>query len=198
MRSRADRLHLGAQDKRKCLITDRLRRPLDLFVRPRPPSSNRRAKARRRVRSHAWRPQRTRRPSLRSFLLGAELDIVKTARGRGVNNSDRSRVIHLAEAQRRIPGPAGEHAVRLLQHGTLDVALSMPVSPTQQAPHAQDEIYVVVRGRGVLLHDGGRDAFEAGDLLFVSAGTEHQFDELTEGFAVWRVFYGPDGGEILR
>jgi len=115
-----------------------------------------------------------------------------------VSGSDRSRVIHLAEAQLRLPGVSGEHAIRLLQRGTLNVALSIPVAPTRQTPHAQDEIYVVVRGRGVLLHDGERDAFEVGDLLFVAAGVEHQFDELSGDFAVWRVFYGPNGGEAPR
>jgi len=39
----------------------------------------------------------------------------------------RSRVIRLAEAQQRIPGPAGEHSVSLMQRGTLEVKLSLPV-----------------------------------------------------------------------
>jgi mannose-6-phosphate isomerase-like protein (cupin superfamily) len=82
-----------------------------------------------------------------------------------------------------------------VQRGTLDIALSIPVSPKQQTPHTQDEIYVVVRGRGVLLHDGKRDAFETGDLLFVAAGIEHQFEGHSEDLTVWRVFYGPQGGE---
>lgn len=74
----------------------------------------------------------------------------------------------------------------------------MPLRPSQQTPHVQDEIYFVVCGRGVLFHDGKRDPFEAGDLLFVAAGTEHQFENISEDFAVWRVFYGPDGGEAPR
>lgn len=108
---------------------------------------------------------------------------------------DRSRVIRLAEAQSRIPGPSGEHAVTVLQRATLDVALSCPVLPNRQNPHTQDEVYVIVRGRGVLLHDGKRDPFEAGDLLFVAAGTEHQFEDFGVDLAVWRVFYGPLGGD---
>jgi hypothetical protein len=30
----------------------------------------------------------------------------------------------------------------------------------------------------------------------VAAGTEHQFEDITEDLALWRVFYGPDGGEV--
>ena len=111
------------------------------------------------------------------------------------NSRDRSCVIHLTDAQAQIPGPAGEHAINVLHRGTLDVALSSPISPVQQTPHAQDEIYVVVRGRAVVVHEGEREACEAGDLVFVAAGIEHQFENLSDGFAVWRVFYGPEGGE---
>jgi mannose-6-phosphate isomerase-like protein (cupin superfamily) len=113
-----------------------------------------------------------------------------------MTNSDRSGVIPLAQAMRGIPGPPGAHAASLLQRGTLHVKLSLPVPPNVQTPHEQDEIYVIVRGRGILLHDGRRDPFEAGDLLFVAAGTEHRFEDFSEDLAVWVVFYGPPGGEV--
>lgn len=109
---------------------------------------------------------------------------------------DRSRVLRLAEAQRGIPGPAGEHAATVLRRGPLDVALSLPVRPAQQTPHEQDEIYFIIRGRAVFLHQSRRDPVGSGDLVFVAARTEHQFEELSEDFAVWRVFYGPPGGEL--
>ncbi len=98
----------------------------------------------------------------------------------------RSRVIRFAEAQRAVPGPDGKRSVSFLR-GTLDVILlAPPARPNQQTPHTQDEIYVVVRGRGVLLHDGRQDAFESGDLLFVAAGTEHNFEDFAEDLAIWR------------
>jgi mannose-6-phosphate isomerase-like protein (cupin superfamily) len=113
-----------------------------------------------------------------------------------MNEPDRSRVIRLAEAQAHIPGPAGEHAVAVFRRGPLDIALSLPLRPTQQTPHAQDEIYFIVRGRGVLFHDDRRDPFEPGDLLFVAAGIGHQIEDISEDFVMWRVFYGPPGGEV--
>jgi mannose-6-phosphate isomerase-like protein (cupin superfamily) len=112
-----------------------------------------------------------------------------------VTTSDRSRIVRLAEARARIPGPAGEHSASLLQHGTLNVKLSLPVRPNQQSPHAQDEVYVIIRGHGILFHDGKRDAFGPGDLMFVAAGTEHHFEDFSEDLAVWVVFFGPEGGE---
>jgi mannose-6-phosphate isomerase-like protein (cupin superfamily) len=113
-----------------------------------------------------------------------------------MSTPDRSRVIRLIEAQASIPGPAGERAVVVLRRGPLDVALSLPLRPNQQTPHAQDEIYFIIRGRGVLNHDSKQDAFESGDILFVAAGTEHQFEDISDDLALWRVFYGPHGGEV--
>jgi mannose-6-phosphate isomerase-like protein (cupin superfamily) len=104
-------------------------------------------------------------------------------------------VIRLADARSRIPGPAGEHAVSLFDRGMLKIKLSCPVRPNQQTPHAQDEVYVIVRGRGVLVHDGRRDDFGAGDLMFVAAGTEHRFEDFSDDLTVWVVFFGPEGGE---
>jgi mannose-6-phosphate isomerase-like protein (cupin superfamily) len=107
----------------------------------------------------------------------------------------RSQVIRLADAQVRVPTPEGEHAVTVLQRGTLDVALSVPRRINPQSPHEQDELYIIVRGSGVLLHDGQRDSFEAGDLLFVAAGIEHQLEVISDDLALYRIFYGAQGGE---
>ena len=113
-----------------------------------------------------------------------------------MNQTDRSGVIRFTDAQQSIPGPGGERSVLVLQRGTLDVKLSLPVPPNQQTPHAQDEIYDVIRGRGVLVHDDKRDPFESGDLLFVAAGIEHHYEDFTKDLALWRVFYGQRGGEV--
>jgi len=113
-----------------------------------------------------------------------------------MSKPDRSLVIHLEEAQAAIPGPPREHARSFLQRGTLNVKLSLPVNPNQQNPHTQDELYIIVRGNGVLFHNGQRDKFRPGDLMFIAAGTEHHFEDFSNDLAVWVVFYGPDGGEI--
>src|SRR5262245_28118285 len=110
--------------------------------------------------------------------------------------TDRSRVLRLAEAQAIIPDSANRRSVRLLQRGTLDVVLGTPARPDDQTVHEQDEVYLVVRGRGILFHDGKRDPFAAGDFLFVAAGTEHRFEDFSADLLVWRVFYGAKGGEV--
>jgi hypothetical protein len=88
-----------------------------------------------------------------------------------MDTTDRSRVIRLVDAEAPIPGPADERAVLVLQRDTLDITLSIPIPPNQQTPHEQDELYVVIRGRGVLVHDDQRNRFDSGDILFVAAAS---------------------------
>ena len=111
-----------------------------------------------------------------------------------MTKSSHSGVLRFIDAQAHIP-PGREHSVSLLQHGTLNVKLSLPVFPNQQTPHAQDELYIIIRGRGVLFHEGEREPFETGDLLFIAAGTEHWIED-SEDLAVWVVFYGPHGDAV--
>jgi mannose-6-phosphate isomerase-like protein (cupin superfamily) len=101
--------------------------------------------------------------------------------------TDRSRVFRAAQT---------EVGATVFRHGTLDVKLAAPARPNVQSPHAQDELYLAVRGRGVLFHGGRRDPFGPGDLLFVAAGVEHHFEDFGDDLLVWRVFYGPEGGDV--
>jgi mannose-6-phosphate isomerase-like protein (cupin superfamily) len=113
-----------------------------------------------------------------------------------MNASDRSGIIRFAQILEGIPGPQDERSTSVLQRGTLHVKLSArPLRPNRQTAHAQDEIYVIVQGRGVLFHDGKRDPFGPGDCLFVAAGTDHHFEDFSDDLAVWVIFYGAEGGE---
>ena len=109
---------------------------------------------------------------------------------------DRGGVIRFAEAQGSIPGPEGERSTLVLHRGTLDIRLSMPVPPNVQTPHEQDEIYVVIRGSGVLVCNDERTPFTRGDILFVAAGMHHHYEDFAADTALWRIFYGTRVGEI--
>jgi mannose-6-phosphate isomerase-like protein (cupin superfamily) len=54
---------------------------------------------------------------------------------------------------------------------------------------------VVISGSGHFTNGGLRTPFGPGDLLFVPAGVEHRFQDFSEDFAIWVIFYGPEGGE---
>ena len=81
------------------------------------------------------------------------------------------------------------------ENGSLRVLLYVPRGSDPQQPHEQDEVYVVVRGSGTLSVEDGRREFSEGDVLFVAAGAEHRFEDFTDDFTTWAIFYGPKGGE---
>jgi mannose-6-phosphate isomerase-like protein (cupin superfamily) len=105
------------------------------------------------------------------------------------------RHLSLDAALAKLPPPAGELAVSMFTHGSLDVELYAPRDIDTQTPHSRDEVYVVARGNGYFFDGEVRDAIEAGSVLFVPAGQIHRFEDFSPDFAVWVMFYGPEGGE---
>jgi mannose-6-phosphate isomerase-like protein (cupin superfamily) len=101
----------------------------------------------------------------------------------------------LAAAQ-SLPAESLRQSVTLLRHGTMDLRLYVPPTPDLQTPHKRDELYVVAEGSGHFVRAGERFPCAAGDVLFVAAGVEHRFEDMTPGFAVWVMFWGPEGGEV--
>ena len=83
----------------------------------------------------------------------------------------------------------------LLSHGTLEIGYYRPDAVDPQQPHTQDEVYIVQSGSGYFVLDSDRQPFEQGEALFVPAGVEHRFEDFSDDFAAWVVFYGPQGGE---
>ncbi len=83
----------------------------------------------------------------------------------------------------------------LLKHGTLELGFYKPVGSDPQKPHDQDEIYIIQSGSGHFVHGDKRELFESGEALFVPAGDTHRFEDFSDDFAAWVVFYGPKGGE---
>jgi mannose-6-phosphate isomerase-like protein (cupin superfamily) len=90
---------------------------------------------------------------------------------------------------------SSQRSVAVFEHGTLQVKLYAPRGHDAQTPHARDEIYVVVRGRGWFVNEDRRHPFEPHDVLFARAGATHRFEEFSDDFLVWVLFYGPQGGE---
>lgn len=93
------------------------------------------------------------------------------------------------------PPPVGNLAVPIFSHGSLEVEMYQPEGQDLQKPHLRDEVYLVARGRGVFFDGEQRYPVEPGSFLFVAAGQPHRFEEFSSDFAVWVLFYGPEGGE---
>lgn len=108
------------------------------------------------------------------------------------------------------PNDPGHPSARVLSHGSMELRWFVPDPAQQHMPHDRDELYMVVSGFATFIRANEAGPFEEGSfgvlgeqrvpvqpghVLFVPAGAAHRFDTLSEDFAVWAVFYGPEGGE---
>lgn len=86
--------------------------------------------------------------------------------------------------------PTGKPFVTVLDEGSVRAALYelAPGEPDRQAPHAEDEVYVVLRGRARLTTADETADIAPGSLVFVPAHEEHHFTEITEDFSALALF----------
>lgn len=103
-------------------------------------------------------------------------------------------VTRLSDAKAAPVGP-GQISALIAERGELELHYYTPNGGDTQSPHTRDEIYFVIAGTGAFLCDGERMPFGPGDAVFAPAGTEHRFEDFSDDFAVWVVFYGPEGGD---
>ncbi len=111
----------------------------------------------------------------------------------------------LHDALKRLPGPPaaaypeGVPFATVMAGGSMSVEVFAPGSNTdrrdRQQPHSQDELYFVHSGQGEIIINDQRWDAAAGDAFFVAAGTVHHFENFSDNFVTWVVFYGPQGGE---
>ena len=96
------------------------------------------------------------------------------------------------------PPPAGAEPNDWIVHlSTDDLSLGTYCIPAggldDQSPHTEDEIYVVQTGRATLVTTSGTAAVGPGSVIFVPAGEQHKFTEVTEDLALLVVFAPPYG-----
>ena len=108
---------------------------------------------------------------------------------------DPARSLTKAEALAAVPGPDGKRYREIFRHGSLQVEIYRPAGTDPQSPHTRDEAYVVIGGTGTFVIQEDRLAFGPGDFLFAPARVPHRFEDFSDDFAVWVLFYGPEGGE---
>ncbi len=105
----------------------------------------------------------------------------------------------LADAK-AAPITAGSRSAQMMAYGSMRLRYYAPRGRDEQTPHDQDELYIVVAGQGAFAIGEteaslGRQQFRTGDVLFAPAGLAHRFENFSDDFATWVVFWGPKGGE---
>ena len=80
--------------------------------------------------------------------------------------------------------------VTLLHQGDLEVEYYKPRNEDKQQPHDKDELYIIASGSADFVREGEHYQVKAHDILFVRARQEHRFENFSEDFATWVIFYG--------
>jgi mannose-6-phosphate isomerase-like protein (cupin superfamily) len=107
-------------------------------------------------------------------------------------NSDDLRIALMEASARLVVEP--EPFITLFERGDFSVELYAPRGTDNQEPHDQDEAYIIASGTGMFRRDEERVPFQPGDFLFAAAGVSHRFEEFTDDFHTWVIFFGPKGG----
>jgi mannose-6-phosphate isomerase-like protein (cupin superfamily) len=93
-----------------------------------------------------------------------------------------------------IPSAVGVDARFAELHRSADLSIGHYLIPAgavdPQSPHTEDEVYVVLAGRGVLAGPEASIPVRAGSIVFVGGGEEHRFVDVTEDLYV-AVVFGP-------
>ncbi len=89
------------------------------------------------------------------------------------------------------PLPEGRRSSEVFVDGDLEIRLYAPKGHDPQTPHDRDELYIVAAGQGKFRVGDRVDAIAPGALLYVASHEVHRFEDFSEDFAVWVVFYGP-------
>jgi len=87
-----------------------------------------------------------------------------------------SHVFGIDAAKRRLRAVGGGYEIVHESPG-LELGVYVLVAPEadRQQPHADDEVYVVLEGSGVLEVEGERHPIGEGESIFVAAGADHRF-----------------------
>jgi mannose-6-phosphate isomerase-like protein (cupin superfamily) len=83
----------------------------------------------------------------------------------------------------------------MMSGGTMRVEVFAPKGEDLQQPHTQDELYFIHSGTAQIIINEQRFDAAVGDAFFVAAGVTHRFENFSDDFVTWVVFYGPKGGE---
>ena len=86
----------------------------------------------------------------------------------------------------RTPGRSAE----IFIDGDLEVRFAARPTNGPQVPHQRDELYFVAAGAGRYRVQDTVTAVRAGDVLFCAAHVEHGFEDISDDFSVWVLFYG--------
>jgi quercetin dioxygenase-like cupin family protein len=95
----------------------------------------------------------------------------------------------------KLPLPANEKwkdgvwFVNSFTKGDFELEFFAPRGTDYQTPHEKDEFYIIVSGTAVLMKENETVECSVGDAIFVEAGEKHHFENISDDFATWVIFF---------
>ena len=103
---------------------------------------------------------------------------------------------HLLESRREL----GRPYLEFLREASMSVGLYVLAagSRDEQSPHSEDEMYIVLSGRGQMTVANETRNVAVGSLVFVERHVEHRFHDIEEELRVIILFPPPEGSTARR
>ena len=79
--------------------------------------------------------------------------------------------------------------VEPFERSNVKLVFFAPRGIDHQTFHDEDEFYFIVQGSGELVIADERFPFKSGDVFFVAAKIPHRFENFSEEFATWAIFF---------
>lgn len=101
----------------------------------------------------------------------------------------------IEEFRAKLPLPADEKWMdgvwftNAFRKGGFELEFFAPRGRDYQTPHEKDEFYIVVSGTADLIKDNETINCKTGDAIFVAAGEKHHFENISDDFATWVIFF---------
>ena len=101
----------------------------------------------------------------------------------------------LDEFLEKLPLPANEKwkdgtfDIESFKKGSVQLIFFAPRGTDYQNFHDEDEFYFIARGSGELVIENEKFECETGDAFFVPARKKHRFENFTEDFSTWAIFF---------
>jgi len=101
----------------------------------------------------------------------------------------------IKESLAKLPLPADEKwkegvwFTEVFKQGNFELEFFAPRGRDYQTPHEKDEFYIIVSGTADLIKEAEIVNCRTGDAVFVAAGEKHHFENISDDFATWVIFF---------
>ncbi len=99
------------------------------------------------------------------------------------------------EFSAKLPLPADEkwkdgvRDIEVFRKKNVSLVFFAPRKTDYQTFHEEDEFYIIACGTGELIIGSENFPCKTGDTFFVPAKTEHHFENFSDDFAAWTIFF---------